>query len=313
MNLQQMRYVREAVRQKLNLTEAANRLFTSQPGVSKQIKELEDELGVEIFVRRGKRLVALTEPGKLVVKVVERILNETENLRQVGREFRDQESGSLVIATTHTQARYALPKVVTGFKRRYPKVHLSLQQGSPPQLAEMVIGGDADIAIATESLALYPQLLALPGYTWNHCVVVPNRHPLARVPRLALEDLAPYPIITYDAAFTGRSHIDAAFAARELKPDIVLSAIDADVIKTYVELGMGVGIVATMAFDAKRDRSLRSLDAGHLFASNTTRVAVRRGSLLRGYAYAFIELFAPHLSRDVIEKALAGEGELYEL
>jgi LysR family cys regulon transcriptional activator len=243
---------------------------------------------VEIFVRRGKRLVALTEPGKLVVKVVERILNETENLRQVGREFRDQESGSLVIATTHTQARYALPRVVTGFKRRYPKVHLSLQQGSPPQLAEMVIGGDADIAIATESL--------------DHCP-----------PRLALEDLTPYPIITYDAAFTGRSHIDAAFAARELKPDIVLSAIDADVIKTYVELGMGVGIVATMAFDAKRDRSLRSLDAGHLFASNTTRVAVRRGGLLRGYAYAFIELFAPHLSRQVIEKALAGEGELYEL
>lgn len=313
MNLQQLRYVREAVRQRLNLTEAAKKLYTSQPGVSKQIKELEDELGVEIFVRRGKRLVALSEPGKLVVKVVERILSETENLRQVGREFRDRESGSLVIATTHTQARYALPRVVTAFKRRYPKVHLSLQQGSPPQLAEMVIGGDADIAIATESLALYPQLLALPGYTWNHCVVVPSRHPLARAPRLALEDLAPYPIITYDAAFTGRSHIDAAFAARELKPDIVLSAIDADVIKTYVELGMGVGIVATMAFDAKRDRSLRSLDAGHLFASNTTRVAVRRGGLLRGYAYAFIELFAPHLSRQLIEKALAGEGEQYEL
>jgi len=313
MNLQQLRYVREAVRQRLNLTEAAKKLYTSQPGVSKQIKELEDELGVEIFVRRGKRLVALTEPGKLVVKVVERILNETENLRQVGREFHDQESGSLVIATTHTQARYALPRVVTGFKRRYPKVHLALQQGSPPQLAEMVISGDADMAIATESLDHYPQLLALPGYTWIHCVVVPARHPLTRVPRLALEDLAHYPIITYDAAFTGRSHIDAAFAARDLKPDIVLSAIDSDVIKTYVELGMGVGIVATMAFDAKRDRSLRALEAGHLFGSNTTRVAVRRGGLLRGYAYAFIELFAPHLSRQVIDTALAGEGELYEL
>lgn len=313
MNLQQMRYVREAVRQRLNLTEAAKKLFTSQPGVSKQIKELEDELGVEIFVRRGKRLVALSEPGKLVVKVVERILNETENLRQVGREFHDQESGSLVIATTHTQARYALPKVVTGFKRRYPKVHLSLQQGSPPQLAEMVISGDADIAIATESLDHFPQLLALPGYTWNHCVVVPARHPLTREPRLTLEQLARYPIITYDAAFTGRSHIDAAFAAHDLKPDIVLSAIDADVIKTYVELGMGVGIVATMAFDAKRDKGLRPIDAGHLFGSNTTRVAVRRNGLLRGYAFAFVELFAPHLSRQVIEKALAGEGELYEL
>ena len=313
MNLQQLRYVREAVRQRLNLTAAAKKLYTSQPGVSKQIKELEDELGVEIFVRRGKRLVALTEPGKLAVKVVERILNETENLRQVGREFHDQESGSLVIATTHTQARYALPRVVTGFKRRYPKVHLALQQGSPPQLAEMVIGGDADMAIATESLDHYPQLLALPGYTWNHCVVVAARHPLTRAPRLTLEELARYPIITYDAAFTGRSHIDAVFAARDLKPDIVLSAIDSDVIKTYVELGMGVGIVATMAFDAKRDRSLRALEAAHLFGSNTTRVAVRRGGLLRGYAYAFIELFAPHLSRQVIDKALADEGELYEL
>ena len=313
MNLQQLRYVREAVRQRLNLTEAAKKLHTSQPGVSKQIKELEDELGVEIFVRRGKRLVGLTEPGRLAVAVVERLLNEAENLRQVGREFRDQESGSLVIATTHTQARYALPRVVSAFKRRYPKVHLTLQQGSPPQLAEMVASADADLAIATESLDQHPRLLALPGYTWHHCVVVASRHALTRVPRLTLEDLARYPIITYDAAFTGRSHIDAAFAARDLKPDIVLSAIDADVIKTYVELGMGVGIVATMAFDAKRDHALRALEAGHLFGTNTTRVAVRRGGLLRGYAYAFIELFAPHLSRQVIERALAGEGELYEL
>jgi len=301
------------VRQKLNLTEAANKLFTSQPGVSKQIRELEDELGVQIFVRRGKRLVSLSEPGKLVVRVIERILAETENLKQVAREFSDQDSGSLIIATTHTQARYSLPMVVTEFKRRYPKVHLALQQGSPPQLAEMVIAGDADIAIATESLDHYPQLIALPGYSWNHCVVVPKRHPLARAQRLTLEDLARYPIVTYDPAFTGRTHIDAAFAAHDLKPDIVLSAIDADVIKTYVELGMGVGIVATMAFDAARDRNLRSFEAGHLFGSNTTRVAVRRSGLLRGYAYAFIELFAPHLSRAAIEKALAGEGELYEL
>ena len=312
MNLQQLRYVREAVRQGLNLTEAAKKLFTSQPGVSKQIKELEDELGVEIFVRRGKRLIALSEPGKLVVKVIERILSETENLKQVGREFRDQDSGSLVIATTHTQARYALPTVVTAFKRRYPRVHLALQQGSPPQLADMVIRGDADIAIATESLDHYPQLLALPGYTWNHCVVVPKRHALTGVARLSLEDLARYPIVTYDPAFTGRTHIDAAFAARELKPDIVLSAIDADVIKTYVELGMGVGIVATMAFDPKRDRGLQALEAAHLFGTNTTRVAVRRGGLLRGYAYAFIELFAPYLSRQVIEKSLQRRGELYK-
>jgi len=313
MNLQQLRYVRETVRQKLNLTAAANKLFTSQPGVSRQIKEFEDELGVEIFVRRGKRLIALSEPGRLVVEIIERILDETENLRKVGREFHDRESGSLVIATTHTQARYSLPLVVTGFKRRYPKVHLTLQQGSPPQLAQMVLDGDADIAIATESLDHIPQLLALPGYSWTHCVVVPARHPLARATRVTLEDLARYPIITYDPAFTGRTHIDTAFAARDLKPDIVLSAIDADVIKTYVDLGMGVGIVASMAFDTRRDKRLRSIEAGHLFGTSTTRVAVRRGAVMRGYAYAFIEMFAPHLSRAVIEKALAGEGELYEL
>ena len=313
MNFQQLRYVRETVRQGLNLTGAANKLHTSQPGVSRQIREREDELGVEIFVRRGKRLVALTEPGKEMVKVVERILLEAENLKQVGREYTDQDSGTLVIATTHTQARYALPDVVTAFKRRYPKVRLTLQQGNPPQLAEMVVAGEADIAIATEALGDYPQLLALPGYNWSHCVVVPARHPLARAGRLALEELAKYPIVTYDSAFAGRSHIDAAFAARNLAPDIVLSAIDADVIKTYVELGMGVGIVASMAFDAKRDRGLRALDAGHLFRSNTTRVAVRRRTVLRGFAYAFIELFAPNLSRRLIDQAVAGAGEVYEL
>jgi len=313
MNLQQLRYVREAVRQGLNLTEAANRLHTSQPGISRQVRELEDELGVEIFARRGKRLVALTQPGEAVVKVVERILIEAENLKLIGQEFQDQNSGRLVVATTHTQARYALPAVVSAFKRRYPKVRLSLQQGNPPQLAEMVMAGEADIAIATEALDHYPQLLALPGYTWSHCVVVPAKHPLARAGRLALEDLIRYPIVTYDSAFAGRTHIDAAFAAKGLTPDIVLSAIDADVIKTYVELGMGVGILASMAFDAKRDRGLRALDAGHLFRSNTTRVGLLRGRMLRGYAYGFIELFAPQLSRQLIDTTLAGEAETYEL
>jgi len=313
MNFQQLRYVREAVRQGLNLTEAANRLFTSQPGISKQIKELEEELGVEIFVRRGKRLVALTEPGTAVVAAVERILLETENLKQVGREFKDKEAGTLVIATTHTQARYSLPRVVAAFKRRYPKVHLVMQQGNPPQLAAMVIAGEADIAIATEAIGDYAELLALPAYSWTHCVLVPARHALTRIDRITLEDLAKYPIVTYDAAFAGRTRIDAAFAAHELKPEITLSAIDADVIKTYVELGLGIGIIAAMAFNAKRDQGLRAIDAGHLFHSNTTRVAVRRGGVLRGFAYAFIELFAPHLSRQVIDMALAGKGENYEL
>jgi LysR family cys regulon transcriptional activator len=313
MNFQQLRYVRETVRQGLNLTEAANKLFTSQPGVSKQIKELEDELGVQIFVRRGKRLVSLTEPGKAVLEIVERVLLETENLKQVAREFLEQESGTLAVATTHTQARYALPKVVAEFRRRYPKVHLQLQQGNPTQIAEMVLAGEADIGIATEALENYPQVLALPGYTWNHSVVVPPEHPLAGVERVQLEDLARYSIVTYDTAFAGRSHIDDAFSAKGLKPDIVLAAIDSDVIKTYVELGLGIGIVAAVAFDAKRDSNLRALDASHLFRSNTTRVGIRRGSFLRGYAYEFIELFAPQLTRKLIETSMAGAGENYEL
>ncbi|MSQ70898.1 MAG: CysB family HTH-type transcriptional regulator [Betaproteobacteria bacterium] len=313
MNFQQLRYVREAVRQGLNLTEAAKKLFTSQPGVSKQVRELETELGVDIFVRRGKRLVALTEAGAGLLPVIDRVLQEAENLRQMALEYQAPDGGSLTIATTHTQARYALPNVVTEFKRRFPKVRLTLQQGSPPQLARMVIAGEADLAIATEALDDFPQLLALPGYSWNHCVVVPTAHPLANGRRVTLEELARFPIITYDRAFAGRAHIDAAFAAHNLVPDIVLSAIDADVIKTYVELGMGIGIVAAMAYDEKRDRALRQLDAGHLFASNTTRVALRRGTTLRGFGYDFIELFAPHLDRAQIDAAFAGKGQDYEL
>ena len=313
MNFQQLRYVRETVRQGLNLTEAANFLHTSQPGVSKQIRELEDELGVEIFVRRGKRLVALTEPGKAVVKAIERVLHETEKLRAVAGEFREEDSGTLTVATTHTQARYALPRIVPAFKKRYPRVRLVLAQGSPPQLAEMVLAGTADVAIATEALDHYPQLLAMPGYTWHHTIVVPAKHPLLKVERVSLEELAKHPIITYDTAFTGRSHIDEAFTAHGLNLDLVLTAIDADVIKTYVELGLGVGIVASMAFEPQRDRHLRAIDAGHLFRSSTTRVAIRRGALLRGYAYAFIEAFAPQLARSVIEKAMLGEADQYEL
>ncbi len=313
MNFQQLRYVRETVRQGLNLTEAANRLFTSQPGVSKQIRELEDELGVEIFVRRGKRLVSLTEPGKAVVQIIERVLLEAENLKQVGREFKDEQVGTLTVATTHTQARYALPKVVAAFKKHYPRVKLVLAQGSPPQLAEMVLAGTADIAIATEALDHYPQLLALPGYNWHHTIVVPLKHPLLKVGRVSLEELARHPIITYDTAFTGRSHIDEAFAAHGLTLDLVLTAIDADVIKTYVEMGLGVGIVASMAYEPQRDRHLKAIDAGHLFRSSTTRVAIRRGSFLRGYTYAFMELFAPQLTRKVIDAAMTGEAEQYDL
>ncbi len=313
MNFQQLRYVREAVRHRLNLTGAANALHTSQPGVSKQIRELENELGFDIFVRHGKRIAALTEPGKAVLVIIERVLQEAENLKRAAQDFSDRDAGSLTVATTHTQARYALPRVVGAFKKRYPKVHLALLQGNPPQVAEMVLTGAADIAIATEALDQHSGLLALPGYTWNHCVVVPAGHALLKAGTLTLEALAQFPIVTYDTAFAGRTHIDAAFAARGLGVDVVLSAIDSDVIKTYVELGLGVGIIAAMAFDARRDSHLRALDCSHLFRSNTTRVALKRGGLLRSYAYEFIELFAPALNRKLIVRALAGEGELYEL
>jgi DNA-binding transcriptional LysR family regulator len=313
MNFQQLRYVRETVRQRLNLTEAARKLHTSQPGVSRQIRELENELGVEIFVRYGKRIVAVTEPGNAVVEVIEKLLQEAENLKQIGREFSDQAAGTLAVATTHTQARYSLPKVVSAFKRRYPKVHLTLQQGSPSQLAEMVLSGEADIAIATEALDQYPKLIALPGYQWHHCVVVPEGHPLLAEKRVTLEMLAKHPIVTYDPAFAGRSHIDEAFRAQGLAPNMVLSAVDSDVIKTYVELGLGIGIIAAVAFDEKRDRHLRALSAGHLFGTMTARVAVRRGAALRGFAYVFIELFSPQLTRKLVDTALAGKAETYEL
>src|SRR6266581_4948821 len=261
MNFQQLRYVRETVRQGLNLTEAAKKLFTSQPGVSKQIRELENELGVEIFVRHGKRIVAVTEPGKAVVEVIERLLQEAENLRQVGREFKDQTAGTLTIATTHTQARYSLPKVVGAFKRRYPKVHLTIKQGNPPQLAEMVIAREADMAIATEALDNYPKLLALPGYEWRHCVVVPVKHPLAKEQRLTLETLARYPIVTYDPAFAGRSRIDEAFRAQGLAPNIVLAAAIAKADRDDLG-GQGRNVRAVIRFPGRSVPGRRDAECG---------------------------------------------------
>lgn len=305
MNFQQLRYVRETVRQGLNLTNAANALHTSQPGVSKQIRELEDELGVTIFVRYGKRITQLTEPGRAVLAVIERLLIEAENLRKTAADFADQQSGSLTIATTHTQARYALPKAVGEFKQRYPKVRLAIVQGSPPVIADMVVRGEADLAVATETIAEHEELVALPCYRWHHVVVTPPDHPLRKAPRLTLEALAEYPIITYDSAFTGRSTINHAFAERKLAPNIVLSAIDSDVIKTYVELGLGVGILNAIAFDAARDTRLTAIDAGHLFAERTTYLAVHRRAYLRTFAYDFIGMFAPALTREHVGAALA--------
>ena len=304
MNLQQLRYLNEIVRRGLKISAAADALYTSQPGISKQIKLLEEELGIEIFVRNGKRIVAVTEPGKAVLEIAQRMLHDADNLNQVAAEFRSQDSGHLTIATTHTQARYALPPVVKQFIKRYPGVKLGLHQGNPTQIAEQVLSGEADLGIATESLSLYDELITLPCYEWNHCVIAPPKHPLLDEKKLTLAKIANYPIITYDFAFSGRGKINAAFAAANLQPNIALTAIDADVIKTYVELGLGIGILAKMAFIPERDKHLRMLDAAHLFKSSITKIALRKNEYLRGYTYDFIELFAPHLTRAVVAKAM---------
>ena len=308
MKLQQLRYICEVARQNLNLSNAAEALFTSQPGISKQIRSLEEELGVDIFVRHGKRVVAVTEPGKAILEISQRVLKDVENLKQVGEEFTEEDNGRLTIATTHTQARYALPHVIQRFTKRYPGVRLSLRQGSPTQISELVTSGEADIAIATEAIELYEDLVMLPCYEWNRCVLVQPGHPLLKAKKLTLEAMASFPIITYDFAFTGRSRINQAFAEKGLTPNVVLTAIDADVIKTYVELGLGIGIVAMMAYDPKRDTHLRAMDASHLFEPSTTRIGIRKNSYLRGYTYEFIEMFAPHLTRKVVDEAMHTKG-----
>ena len=314
MKLQQLRYACEVSRRGLNVSAAAEALHTSQPGISKQIKSLEEELGVKIFVRHGKRIAAVTEPGKAVLAIAERILAEAANMKRAGEEFANEKLGTLTVATTHTQARYALPKAVAAFKKRYPKVRLVLHQGNPTQICEMVLAGEADFAIATEAIAEYPELVSLPCYQWNRCVVVPPAHPLLKAKPLTLEAIAQYPVVTYDFAFAGRSQINKAFEKRGLAANVVLTALDSDVIKTYVELGLGVGILAAMSFDAKRDRGLHALDASHLFESSTTRLGIKRGAYLRGYAYEFIELFAPRLARGLVEKTvLEKAGSAYEL
>ena len=313
MNLQQLRYLCAVVDHGLNVSVAADALFTSQPGISKQIRQLEDELGVPIFIRQGKRLAALTAGGEVIVATARRALQELNNLKRVGAEFKSEDTGSLAIATTHTQARYVLPPVLKRFAERYPKVRLLLHQGNPAQVAEQTQRADVDVGIATEALADFPGLVSLPCYTWNRCVLVPKGHPLGKVRPLTLEALARYPIVTYDFSFTGRSQINAAFAAKGLEPNVVLTALDSDVIKTYVELGFGVGIIAQMAHDPARDTQFDKLDAAHLFAASTTRLALRRGVYLRGFVYEFITLFAPQFDRSAIDAALQGKAESYEL
>ena len=307
MNLQQLKYLCAIVDHGLNVSDAAEALYTSQPGISKQVRQLEDELGLQVFVRQGKRLSALTPAGEIVVATARRALREVANHKRIADEFRAEDQGTLAIATTHTQARYVLPKVLSAFAAKYPKVRVVLVQGNPSQVAEHTAAGEVDVGIATEAVAEVPELVTLPCYRWNRCVLVPKGHPLARTKPLTLEALAKFPIVTYDFAFTGRSAINAAFIAKGIEPNVVLSALDADVIKTYVELGMGVGIVAKMAYDAEKDSNFEMLDASHLFAASTTRLALKRGAFLRGYVYAFIALFAPQYARAAVDAALAGE------
>ena len=302
MKLRQLHYIHEVARRGLNVTAAAEALFTSQPGVSKQVKLLEEELGVDIFVRNGKHLAEITPAGKRILDFTARLLAEADNIKNVAEEFRDSDRGDLSIATTHTQARYALPEVIQRFRQRYPKVGLHLHQGSPPQIAKMAAEGQADFAIATEAMHHFESLVMLPCYQWNRCVLVRPDHPLASVRKLTLRQIAEHPVITYTFGFTGRSKLDQSFAAHGLKPEVVLTAVDADVIKTYVRLGMGVGIIANMAYDETADQDLVRLSADHLFEPSVTHIGFRRGMFLRKYMYDFLGIFAPHLTPDLIDE-----------
>ena len=304
MNFQQLRSVREAARRGFNLTEVANALFTSQPGVSRQIRELEEELGIDIFERNGKRLTGLTEPGKEVLQIVERLLLEAENLQRAGETYSGKTTGTLSVAGTHTQTRYVLPRAVQHFRSAFPHVRIALQQSAPEHIAEWVLSGKADIGIATEGLTRFDGLVSFPCYEWQHVIVVPDGHPLLELKQPALDDLAAWPLITYDIGFTGRSHIDNAFDAKKLQPDVVLTAMDSDVIQQYVSMGLGVGIIASMAAE-QLPASLRAIPAGHLFEKNVTRVAVRRGAFLREYAIDFIRQLAPKLSLQDLAEAVS--------
>ncbi|MBJ9986877.1 CysB family HTH-type transcriptional regulator [Acinetobacter sp. S40] len=301
MNFQQLRIIRETVRQNFNLTEASAALYTSQSGVSKHIKDLEDELGVQLFIRKGKRLLGLTEPGQALLGIVERMLVDAENIKRLADDFNKVDEGTLTVATTHTQARYVLPPIVNQFKKLFPKVHLILQQASPTEIAEMLLQGEADIGIATESLTTEENLASVPYYQWQHSIIVPQSHPLSQEKEISLEALANFPIITYHGGFTGRSKIDRAFEDAGIDVDLVMSALDADVIKTYVELGMGVGIVNDVAYDAERDYRLKQIKTD-IFGLNTTWIAVRKGHLLRGYGYEFISLCSPEADIKALKK-----------
>ncbi len=304
MKLQQLRYIWEVAHHDLNVSATAQSLFTSQPGISKQIRLLEDELGVEVFSRSGKHLTRVTPAGERIIATAGEILRKVDSIKQISQEFSNERKGTLTLATTHTQARYALPPVIRGFIERYPDVSLHMHQGTPVQICEMTVDGTADFAIATEALELYSDLVMMPCYRWNRCVIVPRDHPLTQLSELTLEALADHPLVTYVFGFTGRSKLDEAFSHKGLAPKVVFTAADADVIKTYVRLGLGVGIVAHMALDPEADKDLVTIDASKLFESSITKIGIRKGTFLRGFMYDFIQAFAPHLTRDIVDAAL---------
>lgn len=305
MKLQQLRYIWEVAHHELNVSATAQSLYTSQPGISKQIRLLEDELGVEIFSRSGKHLTRVTPAGEEILKIAGDILRQVESIKQLTQEHNNPNKGSLSIATTHTQARYALPDVIKEFIKKYPDVSLHMHQGTPLQISEMAADGSVDFAIATEALELFNDLYMMPCYRWNRCILVPKNHPLTKMEQITLEEVAAHPLVTYVFGFTGRSKLDEAFNARGLTPKVVFTATDADVIKTYVRLGLGIGIVAHMAYDPKIDNDLVALPAGHLFESSITSLGFRKGTYLRGYMYDFIEMFAPHLTRNLVDKVIS--------
>ncbi|WP_189377461.1 HTH-type transcriptional regulator CysB [Thalassotalea profundi] len=304
MKLQQLRYIVEVQNNNLNVSATAEALFTSQPGISKQVRMLEDELGIQIFGRSGKHLTHVTSPGQEVINIATEILSKVEAIKAVAREHTQPDEGKLRIATTHTQARYALPEIIQGFMKKYPKVTLHMSQGTPSQISDAASKGEADFAIATESFHLYNDLIMLPCYHWNRSIIVRKDHPLAVSKNLTIEDIAKYSLVTYVFGFTGRSELDNAFSNAGVTPKIAFTATDADVIKTYVRLGVGIGVIATMAMDKELDKDLVTLDASHLFKASTTKIGFRRGTFLRGYMFDFIERFAPHLNRDLVTRAV---------
>ena len=310
MKLQQLRYIWEVAHHDLNVSATAQSLYTSQPGISKQIRLLEDELGVEVFSRSGKHLTRITPAGEAILQTAGEILRKVESIKQVAQEFSNDKKGSLSLATTHTQARYLLPKVIGNFIERFPEVSLHMHQGTPMQISGMAADGTVDFAIATEAMELFSDLIMMPCYEWNRAIVVPKGHPLCQLSELTLEEVAKHPIVTYVFGFTGRSKLDEAFMVRGLVPRIVFTAADADVIKTYVRLGLGVGIIAKMAYDEELDKDLVALDASKLFQPSITKIGFRRGTFIRGFMYEFIESFAPHLSRNMVEKAYSCSSRL---